>query len=72
MDLMLKNIKVLITGGNRGIGLACVKAFSKEGAQVSLLVRDTKDAKKKVSKIKSKKIFINEINFDVTEKINNY
>ena len=33
MDLGLKDKKVLITGGSKGIGLACAKAFIAEGAQ---------------------------------------
>ena len=31
MDLGLKDKKVLITGGSKGIGLACAKAFIAEG-----------------------------------------
>ena len=32
----LKNRKILLTGGSRGIGFAVVKAFLKEGASVIL------------------------------------
>ena len=39
MDLGLKDKKVLITGGSKGIGLACAKAFVAEGAQVALVSR---------------------------------
>ena len=35
MDLGLKNQKVLITGGSKGIGLACARVFLAEGAQVA-------------------------------------
>lgn len=34
---MFKNQVVLITGGSRGIGLACVKAFHMAGAKVALI-----------------------------------
>ena len=39
MDLGLKNQKVLITGGSKGIGLACARVFLAEGAQVALVSR---------------------------------
>jgi NAD(P)-dependent dehydrogenase (short-subunit alcohol dehydrogenase family) len=39
MDLGLKNKKVLITGGSKGIGLACARAFMTEGAQVAIVSR---------------------------------
>ena len=39
MDLGLKDKKVLITGGSKGIGLACAKAFIAEGARVALVSR---------------------------------
>lgn len=36
MDLQLAGKHVLVTGGSRGIGLACALAFLQEGARVSL------------------------------------
>ena len=39
MDLGLKGWRVLITGGSKGIGLACARAFVAEGAQVALVSR---------------------------------
>lgn len=39
MDLELTNQHVLVTGGSRGIGLACAQAFLQEGARVSLVGR---------------------------------
>jgi NAD(P)-dependent dehydrogenase (short-subunit alcohol dehydrogenase family) len=39
MDLGLKDKKVLITGGSKGIGLACARAFVAEGAKVALVSR---------------------------------
>jgi NAD(P)-dependent dehydrogenase (short-subunit alcohol dehydrogenase family) len=49
MDLGLKDNKVLITGGSKGIGLACAKAFIAEGAKVALVSRSQSnlDAAKK-------------------------
>lgn len=40
MDLKLKDKHVLITGGSKGIGLACAKAFLQESAKVTLVSRD--------------------------------
>lgn len=40
MDLQLDNKHVLITGGSKGIGLACAHVFLEEGAKVSLVSRD--------------------------------
>lgn len=39
MDLQLTGKHVLVTGGSRGIGLACARAFLKEGAKVSIAGR---------------------------------
>lgn len=39
MDLQLSGKHVLITGGSRGIGLACARQFLQEGARVSLAGR---------------------------------
>jgi NAD(P)-dependent dehydrogenase (short-subunit alcohol dehydrogenase family) len=39
MDLQLRGKHVLITGGSKGIGLACARAFLDEGARVSLVSR---------------------------------
>jgi short-subunit dehydrogenase len=40
MDLHLANKHVLITGGSKGIGLACAENFLNEGAKVTLVSRD--------------------------------
>jgi 3-oxoacyl-[acyl-carrier protein] reductase len=40
MDLNLKNKAVLVTGGNRGIGLAIALGFAAEGANVAICGRD--------------------------------
>ena len=40
MDLGLNETVVLITGGSKGIGLACARAFASEGARVAIASRD--------------------------------
>ncbi len=40
MDLHLKGRRVLVTGGSKGIGLACAEAFVAEGARVAIVSRD--------------------------------
>ena len=40
MDLKLKGMRVLVTGGSKGIGKACAAAFVEEGATVMIAARD--------------------------------
>src|SRR5437879_3244950 len=40
MDLRLKGKSVLITGGSKGIGLACARAFAAEGCRIHLAARN--------------------------------
>jgi NAD(P)-dependent dehydrogenase (short-subunit alcohol dehydrogenase family) len=40
MDLGLAGKVVLVTGGSKGIGFACAKAFASEGAKVAIVSRD--------------------------------
>ena len=40
IDLHLSDKHILITGGSKGIGLACARGFLAEGARVSLVSRD--------------------------------
>ncbi|MEY3521835.1 MAG: Gluconate 5-dehydrogenase, partial [Pseudomonadota bacterium] len=41
MNLHLQNKHILITGGSKGIGLACAGAFLQEGAHVTLVARNS-------------------------------
>jgi 3-oxoacyl-[acyl-carrier protein] reductase len=46
MDLRLKGKSVLVTGGSKGIGLACARAFVAEGCKVHLASRDAQKLQK--------------------------
>lgn len=46
MELGLKDKIVLITGGSKGIGLACAKAFRSEGARLALVSRSASNLEK--------------------------
>ena len=50
MDLNLKGKRVLVTGGSKGIGLACAEAFAAEGAEVRIASRNPPAGAKFVSK----------------------
>lgn len=43
MDLQLKDRRVLIVGGSRGIGLAAARAFADEGARIAICGRSKDD-----------------------------
>src|SRR6185436_3038398 len=45
MDLGLNRRAVLITGGSKGIGLACAHAFLREGATIAIASRDDANLK---------------------------
>jgi L-fucose dehydrogenase len=51
MDLQLKDKKVVITGGAKGIGAAIVESFAKEGAIPIILGRNPQEAETLISEI---------------------
>ena len=44
-------MRILVTGGSRGIGRACVERFAKDGHQVVFLYRSSKEAAEEVSRL---------------------
>jgi NAD(P)-dependent dehydrogenase (short-subunit alcohol dehydrogenase family) len=51
MDLGLAGRTVLVTGGTKGIGLACARAFVGEGARVAITSRDPENVARAVAGI---------------------
>ena len=55
MDLGLKNKRIVITGGSKGIGSSVADFFEKEGALLTLISRDKNLLKRKISRYKNHK-----------------
>ncbi|RYY62976.1 MAG: SDR family oxidoreductase [Comamonadaceae bacterium] len=53
MDLQLTDKHVLVTGGSRGIGLACAMEFLREGARVTLAARSRARMDQALAEIKA-------------------
>ena len=51
MDLQLKGKTVLVTGGSKGIGLACAKSFAAEGCRIHLASRSRENLEKAKSSL---------------------
>jgi 3-oxoacyl-[acyl-carrier protein] reductase len=54
MDLQLKGLNALVTGGTKGIGLAIAQTLAAEGANVALCARDADAVEKTVDALKTK------------------
>jgi 3-oxoacyl-[acyl-carrier protein] reductase len=54
MDLGLKGLRVLVTGGSKGIGRSCAEVFAHEGAAVSICARDAVGVAATVEALKAK------------------
>ncbi|WP_299967571.1 SDR family oxidoreductase [uncultured Roseobacter sp.] len=53
MDLGLKGLNVLITGGSKGIGQRCADLMAREGANVSICARNTAEVDAAVEGLKA-------------------
>jgi 3-oxoacyl-[acyl-carrier protein] reductase len=68
MDLGLKGLRALVTGGSKGIGRHCAEIFAAEGAHVSICARDMKGVSEAVESLKAKGVQAMGRGFDVADR----
>jgi 3-oxoacyl-[acyl-carrier protein] reductase len=54
MDLGLKGLRAVVTGGTKGIGRAAADIFAEEGAGVAICARNADEVKAAVKALKGK------------------
>jgi 3-oxoacyl-[acyl-carrier protein] reductase len=54
MDLGLKGLRAIVTGGSKGIGRRCAELFADEGAHVALCARNAEDVAATVAALTAK------------------
>ena len=67
MDLELTGKHVLVTGGSRGIGLACARAFLAEGARVSVVGRRRANLDAAIAQLKAEGHAVTGYDADLTD-----
>jgi NAD(P)-dependent dehydrogenase (short-subunit alcohol dehydrogenase family) len=67
MDLGLKGKVVLITGGSKGIGFACARAFAQEGAKVAIVSRDPANLARAYEQLKQEGFHVHRARGDLHE-----
>jgi NAD(P)-dependent dehydrogenase (short-subunit alcohol dehydrogenase family) len=67
MDLGLKGAVVLITGGSKGIGLACARSFAAEGARVAIASRSETNLASAVNALEQDAIKVIAIRADLVD-----
>ncbi len=54
MDLGLRGLRAIVTGGSKGIGRRCAELFAAEGAHVALCARDAAEVAATVASLQAK------------------
>ena len=68
MDLGLKGLKVVVTGGSKGIGRSAADAFAAEGADVAICARNAGEVAATVAALKAKGVKAFGASVDVADK----
>jgi 3-oxoacyl-[acyl-carrier protein] reductase len=68
MDLGLKGLKALITGGSKGIGRHCAEIFAAEGADVAICGRNVADVHAALDALKGRGVATYGRSVDVSDK----
>ena len=67
MDIGLQNMVVLITGGSKGIGLACARSFAAEGARVAIASRSAENLSQAEATLRSEGVPVIGVAADLRE-----
>ena len=68
MDLGLKGLRAVVTGGTKGIGRAAADIFAQEGASVAVCARNADEVKAAVKALKAKGVAAFGAELDVADK----
>jgi 3-oxoacyl-[acyl-carrier protein] reductase len=68
MDLGLKGLRAVVTGGSKGIGRAAADIFAQEGASVAICARNADEVKAAVNDLKAKGVNAYGAGVDVADK----
>jgi 3-oxoacyl-[acyl-carrier protein] reductase len=68
MDLGLKGLRALVTGGSKGIGRHCAEIFAAEGAHVAICARTAADVEATVASLRARGVTAFGAAVDVSDK----